>query len=576
MKIFKTALTVGMAMCAVLSSAQNEGYSWPDIQPPMDLPMYLSGNFGELRSNHFHMGIDIKTQGQVGQKVVAVDDGYVSRIKVSAYGYGKAIYIDHPNGYTTVYGHLLNFEGSIAEKTLNAHYAQRKNSIDIYPEAGELSVKKGELIAISGNTGGSGGPHLHFEIRRTNGQLPMNPLLFNLDIKDNIPPVIKGIRLYPADEISSKSSYTGRAKGFIVQGQNGRYNIRAGQKIAANGTIGIAIHTIDRLNGSNNKCGVQRIRMFVDSVLVYEQETDVLDFTTQRYVNAHMDYGLYMADKMHYHKCFVLPNDQLPFYKDLKDQGYFHVSEDTVHIDLVVEDAYRNASYLSFDILPKVAISNTKKRSNYVKTMTYDVANNFVSDQVKVSIQSKALYQDLDFEYQLLDTLKGALCATHKIHNQWTPLQKKYDLSFKVAEVVTGHEDKMIIARVKGKGRYSNEGGYYKNGWISTRSKNFGKFTVLLDTVAPTIVPINVYSKRSIGKNEPVQFKIKDNLSGIEKISTWINDKWVLMEFDYKRGIAFHRWDELSSSSGHKIIRIKVTDERGNSSTYEVDIILKP
>lgn len=564
-------LTLGLVLQA---QAQKDTYSWPGMGNPVNIPMYLAGNFGELRSNHFHMGIDIKTQGVEGQDILSVDDGHVSRIKISPYGYGKAVYIDHPNGYTTVYGHLKELRGELAEKTLDAHYRQKKNSIDYYPEPGEIKVTKGQVIAISGNTGGSGGPHLHFEIRKTNGQLPMNPLLFNLPIKDNIPPTIKGIRIYPADENSSKSPYSGRAKGFVVQGQNGRYSIRAGQEIAANGKIGVAVHAIDRMNDSHNKCGVHRVKLFANGELIYAQTTDILDFSTQRYVNAHMDYGLYIGNSMHYHKCFKLPNDKLNFYDGLKGQGYLNVGQDTVRVDIVVEDAYNNKSTLGFDILPKEPEKNTTKRPNFIRTMQYDVANGFANDDIKVSIPPKALYENLDFEYKLSDTLKGSLCGTHKVQNVFEPLQKKIDLSLK-ATAPAGLEDKLLMVRHNGGSRYSGIGGQHTNGWVQARTNKFGAYTVRIDTIAPRIVPLNIYAKKSFRPSEHIKLKVSDGLSGIETINAWINGEWVLMEFDYKKAVAFHRWDDRSGTPGEKQFKIKVTDERGNSSSYAVNLLVQ-
>lgn len=556
------------------SFGQQDPLSWPGMGYPVNIPMLLSGNFGELRSNHFHMGIDIKTQGVEGLDILAVEDGYVSRIKISPYGYGKAVYIDHPNGYTTVYGHLKELRGELAQRALKAHYAQERNAIDIYLQPDEVPVSKGQVIAISGNTGGSGGPHLHFEVRQTDGQLPINPLRFNLPIKDDIPPTIKGIRLYPADAESSKSPYMGRAKGFIVEGSNGKYRIRAGLEIAANGRIGIAVHAIDKMTGSHNKCGIYSIRMSVDGKLVYSQAVDILDFGTQRYVNAHMDYGLYIGNDMHYHKCFQLPNDKLGFYNVLQDKGYITVGLDTVRVYIEVEDAHKNRSTLNFDILPKPPERSDIKSPNYVRTMGFNQENDFAKNGFKMHIPANALYEDLDFEYKTSDTLNGALCPTHKVHNVFTPLQKKMKLDLQ-AEAPRGMENKLLVARHNGGTRFSGIGGTYNDGWVQAHTNKFGTYTVRVDSIAPKIVPLNTYPNKVFKTGETIRFKVSDGLSGVETINATMNGNWVLMEYDYKKGIAFHRWDERSGTPGKKLFKLTVMDERGNSKTYEVPLLFE-
>ena len=157
-----------------VSMAQNS-YPQDYFQSPLEIPLILSGTFAELRSNHFHSGLDIKTQQQSGLKVMAAASGFVSRIKVSHFGYGKALYITHPNGYTTVYAHLQNFNPEIDAYIKHRQYKNESYEIELFPKAGELLVNNGDIVAYSGNTGGSGGPHLHFEIRNKQ-EHPMNPM----------------------------------------------------------------------------------------------------------------------------------------------------------------------------------------------------------------------------------------------------------------------------------------------------------------------------------------------------------------------------------------------------------------
>ena len=241
----------------------------PRFLSPMDIPLELAGNFMEPRSDHFHSGLDLRTQGHEGVPVKAAADGWVSRIKISPWGYGKAVYIDHPNGHTTVYGHLQQLQGAIGEACLAEQYRQKDFSIDWTLEKGALPVKQGEVFALSGNTGGSGGPHLHFEIRRASDQHALDPQDFGITIPDHKAPEIHGIRLYALADSSRTMPYPGKAVGFAAQGAEGKYTLKDGVALAAYGTVGLGIHTLDRYDANAAKCGVRSIELFVDSVPMF-------------------------------------------------------------------------------------------------------------------------------------------------------------------------------------------------------------------------------------------------------------------------------------------------------------------
>ena len=265
-------------LCLVQSSLTQAVFRKDYFGAPMNIDMYLSGNFGELRSNHFHAGIDIKTQGITGHRVYAASGGYISRIKIETAGYGNTLYITHPDGYTTVYAHLDRFRKDIAESMRKKQYSHEQHTLNIFPEKGEWPVEKGELVAFSGTSGYSFGPHLHFEIRDARNQEPMNVMLFGFDIEDLVAPRIFSVYMYP-----------GKTR-FEVAGDSGKYFLKTGDTISAGGSVGFGIEAFDYLNGAHNRCGIYRIQMLVDDVLKYEWRMDRFPFSKARYINSYIDY----------------------------------------------------------------------------------------------------------------------------------------------------------------------------------------------------------------------------------------------------------------------------------------------
>ena len=276
-----------LSIFSCLLTAQENHYPQNYFRSPMDIPIYLAGNFGELRTNHFHAGIDIKTQGVEGKKIYAAADGYVSRIKVQHGGYGKVVYIDHPNGYTTAYAHLKAFSTKIDSFAKKEQYKNQSFTFNWYPEPNQIPIKKGEVIALSGNTGRSGGPHLHYEIRETKSEHPLNVLLFGMQIKDNIKPIIRGIRIYPLD---NQSTVNGQPKALYFKATNTPSGNTLNVVPVVSKKIGFGIETLDKINGSGNRCGIYRIQLKIDGKIVFEQKMDKVPFNESRYLNAHTDY----------------------------------------------------------------------------------------------------------------------------------------------------------------------------------------------------------------------------------------------------------------------------------------------
>ncbi|MDG1476305.1 MAG: M23 family metallopeptidase [Vicingaceae bacterium] len=540
------------------------------FRSPLGIPLFLAGNFGELRSNHFHGGLDMKTQGKEGFNIYAAADGFVSRIKVSPWGYGKTIYIDHPNGTTTVYAHLQRYKGEIAKYVKEHQYKNESWEFDWYPADSLMPVKKGQIIALSGNTGGSGGPHLHFEIRETESEHPINPLLVGFDIKDNIKPTIKSIIVKPLNDTSYVNN-SNKAQRFLAVGINGTYKLKYGTTISAYGEIGVGIETIDKLNGVSNRNGIYSIELSQNSEIIYKSEMKKFSFDQDRALNSLIDYEMFLAKKIRYQKSYIEPNNHLPIYTQHKNNGVIHIGiSDKNNFTYNVKDSYGNLSIISFPIsgnLNRKLIKPTAK-INFDTTFSFQDSNYYETQNVTVSIPKDALYKDLPFHFSTADTLTGAITPTYFIHNEYTPLHKAINVSIKVGRLSEYERSKATIVHFDRRKRYYSKGGTWRNNSITTKSKKFGGFAVMLDTVPPKITPTNMFANKNMSGNSTITVKIADNLSGIKSFRGTIDGKWVMMEYEAKKAKIFHTFDNLPK--GKHNFELTLTDGVGNESFVSI------
>ena len=548
-------------------------YEKIDFHPPMGIPLYLAGNFCELRSNHFHTGLDIKTGGVIGKRIYAIEEGYVSRVKVGLWGYGKVIYVTHPNGYTSVYAHLNKFNDEIEAFIKKAQYMKEKYEIELFPGKDQLKVDRGELIAISGNSGSSTAPHLHFEIRESGSEKPVNPLLFNFDIKDNVKPVIRYFRIYPLTD-SSFVSDKSRAASYKVGGSSGTYTAKDASPIKVHGEIGFAIDVVDKLNGAPNICGTYTIELFVDGEQVFGQRLEKMNFAVNRYINAHMDYELWKKESRHFQRSYLLPNNKLPIYENVKNRGVVKFTDNEVHaIRYVVKDVYGNESTLSFKVQSDAKPNYealVKPASASFAQVKHNEAYALQQEEFAMLMPPDILYDDLDLQFSTASSPKYALAPLYKIHNKYTPLQSYFTVKFKADSAMQANASKCIIVSINDAGRIYNEKGKFEDGWISTRTRSFGNYTVMMDKTKPVITPQNISDGKDMSKNTQISIKMTDNLSGVRSWRGTIDGKWVLFEYDPQRAKAWYVFDDRIGPGKHKL-KFTVRDERGNRSTYEAE-----
>ena len=550
-----------------------EQYPKDYFRSPLDIPLLLSGNFGELRNNHFHSGLDIKTQGVEGQKVYAVADGFVSRIRIMPIGYGKIIYITHPNGYTSAYAHLQQFKGELAKEVKRYQYANETFEMDYYPPDTLLKVKKGDVVALSGNSGSSGGPHLHFEIRETVSEYAVNPLLFGFDIKDDVKPVIKSISVFPLNDTSYVNNRNATQE-FSIIGSNGNYQLSNNVIITAYGQIGVGINTYDQQSGASNQNGVYSIMLFDNNELIYKSELSMFSFNHSRALNSMLDYDIYLCKKTRFQRSCVAPNNPLTIFKEQKNNGTIAIANnETRTINYMVSDINKNIALLSFNILGKKpeAINIATIKAKVDTILKYSDDNILDKHNIMVSFPKGVLYNDLHLQYQEKSALKSSLTPVYQIHNGYTPIHDFIEVSIKAGRITEEQRKKVVMVNIDQNGAISSKGGEWRNNYLTAKSKVLGGFTIMLDTVVPIINPINIFANKTMTGNSSIICTISDNLSGIKTYRGEIDGKWILMDYDGKTAKLTHVFDNLPT--GNHTFKLEVTDFVDNKTVLELPFI---
>ena len=548
---------------------QLSGQNSYSFHPPVKIPMYLSGNFGEIRSDHFHSGIDIKTQGTVGHHVFSVEKGYVSRIKVQANGYGKSIYVTHPNGYTSVYGHLDRYRDDIAEYVKKVQYKRESHSVDLYLEPGVFQLEQGEFLAYSGNTGGSSGPHLHFEIRTASNQHPTNVLKYNFDIKDLRAPKFHSLFIYPLDQHGQINGTREKFSSSLVI-DNGIYTIPWTTKVSASGRLGISVEVFDYLNGASNRCGVYSLEFYIDDRLVYRHLMDEFAFSETRYINAHIDYEERTRNSTKAHRLHRLPNDRLRIYDVLENSGELLINEERSYkMIIVAKDVAGNQSKLEFSISGNIKQLPEYQAPGPHMIMKYNESNTFDQDPVSVSIPKNALYEDMKFIFEEAPPSHGSLTDFYHIGNEEIPVHLPYILSIKTEVTNPDLQNKLLIVNLNDENELSSAGGEFNDGKVTARLRSFGKYAIGIDTIAPEIKPIEGEMNGNRTGRESIKFIITDELSDIDKYEGYIDNQWVLFEYDLKNDLLVYDFDieRIKINTEHEL-ELYVTDSKGNASLY--------
>jgi len=556
-----------LAFCQVNIHAQ---YAYPqDFRSPLDIELDVSGSFCELRSNHFHSGMDLRTNRVEGLNVYAIGDGYISRVKISHFGYGKALYVTHPNGFVSVYAHLSRFPAEIAAYIRSEQYKSESYEIDLNVAPDVLPVTKGQVIGYSGNTGSSQGPHLHFEIRDAKTEETINPLLFGLKMRDNVPPGLKSIRIYPV----GNSLVNGSDKPLdltIAKDRYGKMYIRGGAKIQVTNQFAVGIEASDGHNVSGFKNGLYSIAVELDGERMYYLLLDRMHFDELRYINAHLDYAETIRSKRKIQRLMILPNDMLRNYTRELGNGVLEAKAGEHTVKLILGDAKGNKTEFSFGYEQRLTPPATVDTSC---SLPFCIRAGKESDldwgDCQVRFGEHSLYEDLKIRYSRSDTVNRFGYPYYYIHDPYTPVHRNIVVRIRLKERTPGAPvEKLVIVYINEKGKLRSYGGKitYKD-WLTAETNDLGIYTIMADTTAPRIVPVNGKPGSVLRASTGLSFTVTDNLSGIKSYKCLVDGKFVLLEYEHKRNQLFHVPDGAIGPGSHQL-ELTVTDERGNVAVY--------
>ena len=533
---------------------------------PLGIDWKLSGTFGEPRGNHFHAGADVKTNGATGYKLYAIADGYVARIKVSPWGYGNALYIDHEDGYTSVYAHMSVFNDQIDSLVKQRQYAERAFSQDIYLDAGAVRVKQGDLIGLSGNSGGSGGPHLHFEIRETASQRPLNPLFFGYEVLDTKGPRFLGLK------------WTTIEGGYFNHVQNRSAYIPAASlkdtvEVSA-GKIGIGVHSFDNHDESNNSNGVFRIEMYVNGEKRVKWSMDKLRFDMGRYVNAFRDFYEGKKNRTVYN-CFRLPGNELDLYEELVDDGYIFLEDgETALVTLKLLDFHGNATERT--VVLRAKAEETPESVGPERIVVRHNENfSLVKDGFRAYFPERTFYDQVPLLYQRSESDDKTLVSdVHQVHDVLIPMHKYAVVQVAPKGLPSTLKSKAVMVHKDLRGVEQTYTTFWKDDMISAKANEVGYFYARVDTVKPNVQWLNYSVSSETFRGDQIRVKISDELSGVADYNGYLNGDWVLFEYDAKRNLITYDFDEHCPPGKHNL-KVVVTDKSNNTTIKELSFTKK-
>ena len=533
----------------------------PGIKVPVDIPVNLSGNFGELRPNHFHSGIDFKTQGVVGKNIINFDHGWLSRVVVSPWGYGNALYVSHYSGLTTVYAHMLSFSPEITKVVEDLQYKNERFDLDVSFDKDQITLCKGEIIGLGGNTGSSGGPHLHFEIRDTKTEVALDPIPYFFDkIKDTTPPQFRLLRLYPLDSAVVNG---GNKAVSATPLKNKLGEKQLNKRLEAWGKVAVGVKSYDKMDGAYNIYGVRNVKLYVDSLLHFETQIDSMAFDKTRYINSFIDYRDWAYNKAMVMRLLRDPGNELSIYKTTTNDGVIIIDEERDYkCRIELTDVMGNRTIWPFVIEGKKSGLVEPLDDNVVKVMEYDKDNLFQNEDITLKIDKNSLYKNLPFTYSNKEYSSG-LSLLHSISDKGVPLHKYADLHIRLSEDRLENKNHYYLARINNKRAYY-VAAIYDDGVMKARIRDFGDYVVMSDSIAPKIMPL---SSTSWIKRGQIRYKITDNASGVSSYRGEIDGQYALFAFDGKTATLSYDLDNkrLKRNTKH-ILKLTVTDSCGNES----------
>lgn len=535
--------------------AQAQSYPQYFFRSPLNISMQLVANFGEIRTNHWHMGLDIRTQQRVNLPVYAAAEGYIARVSVEPGGFGQAIYINHPNGYTTLYGHLNAFFPALAEYVKQHQYQQQSWKVNLILSANLFPVKKGDFIALSGSTGASEGPHVHFEIRDTKTENCLNPLLFRFALADKVPPTLLRLAMYDRN----KSTYKQTPQIFAIKKEGSVYTIGNGVIRFSSDKISFGIGAVDRLNGSNNPNGIFSARLMMDSQPVSEFVLDNISYNDTRYINAQLDYPYKEKHGGSLQHISPLPGAQDVVYNLFNGDGLIHLNDEAIHsIVIEVKDAYGNSSRLQFNIQRKASAQETYSSSNIEKFLPNSV-NVFEKDNFELFTTEKTVYDTISVNYhEVNNNVTGSVSPLFTFLNATLPSHDSVTVRIKPTQTIPEEwKERVVIKNVSGSRTFVEKAEWQK-GWYAAKFRQFGTYQAFIDKELPTVnTPLS-----NLSKAKRMVFIPKDNFNTIKSFTAEMDGQWLRFSNDKGRTWIYD-FDEHFPKGEHEL-KVTIEDEAGN------------
>lgn len=540
------------------SSSQSKypkGYfQWPVAASPA-----IIANFGELRSNHFHMGLDCKTNQRENQSILASADGYVAKVKIEPFGFGRCIYINHPNGTTTVYAHLNKFFPALQQYIIEQQYTIKKWNVFLDIPAGKFKVKKGDFIAYSGNTGGSQGPHLHFEIRDAKSDKVLNPLLFGFPIPDNVPPNILRLAVYDRLE----STYEQSPKILTVTKAKGIYSVP--DIIVKTDKVSFGISAFDTYTGSTNPNGIYKAILFDNGAQLLSFILDSISYDETRYENAHIDYKTKSSGGAFIQHLSRLPGYEKGIYDESPKDGLINLDDENTHqIRIEVLDAAGNKSTLNFNLQRK----GIKEKNEITEGALFKpcLLNIFENEDISFYLPEGSIYDSFRFRFKKIINAGNTI---YQLNDGKNPLQKYFTLKINPKKIFldTG---KVIMKNGKGEKAIYHKA-YYDKGWYKADFRELGNFELLEDTLPPTITPIGFANGINTSILDKILFKVTDNTENLASFNGYIDGQWILFSND-KGKVFIYNFDKYCSAGNHQL-SIIATDLAGNTTEKKYSFI---
>ena len=537
----------------------------------MDLPIDLSGTFGELRTNHFHSGIDIKTNRVEGLNIYSYEKGYISRIQVSTYGYGKAIYITHPDGKITVYAHLSKFSEKIQNYVKDIQYKRKKFAIKVYPKESEILIEKNEIIGYSGNTGSSSGPHLHFELRDKNN-MPVNPLKYrNIEIIDTIIPLLKGVYYKELKYNNGKleDNYSRFKKIKFIENDNGKYLT---DTLYTNGVIGFGVNSFDLMNNSNNVYGLNKIITKINDSVNFKINFDKFSFDEWTYINTYVDYAYFKRTNEKIQKLYIENINPLNLYDRSLGDGALKLNDSKnilINYKIILFDFNNNTTVINIPIV----FTDQTKEEIFQKKGNINIQNNL---DKKIRLENYFVeFKKGTFDYNTSLTISESN-NTINIDNDTIPLRKPFTIKYSLKNIDDSRKKYLYLA-MKGPKNYHYFISSEKfNDSIIGHAKKLGKFKILTDSIPPDINFYNLKNDQWISNRKKLTIKINDNESGIKSFNGWINNKWILLEYESKKNMLTYDFeDKVNSNDSKNELVVSVKDNCGNVSMKKITFYRK-